>query len=200
MRLAVRDIASSARKSRSGSRFSVPATSDCSLRVASGRESKTVLRRGLRTLGASTKLRYELSDALLEAGDEREAIAEKLILANELARVGSFEPAIQVLDEVLALVPNHAEATRRRRALTRSQEGSVVGRRIAWKRHQGSLGKEYRESRPLQRSHPPPRSRPLPRLRCTSRIRTSASTHSICKTGPGSSQRSLCSPFHSRHS
>ena len=69
-----------------------------------------ILRDGLRNLGGSHQIRHKLSDLLLEAGDQQAAITEKLILAQELANEGNIEDAVEMIDEVILIAPEHADA------------------------------------------------------------------------------------------
>ena len=77
-------------------------------------EAIQLLRDGLRNLGAPPQLRHKLADLLLEAGDQVGCIAEKLVLAQELANTGSIEPAVEMLDEVLLLDGENQDAIQMR--------------------------------------------------------------------------------------
>ena len=76
-----------------------------------------LLRDGLRKHGGSRGLRHKLSDVLLEAGDQVGSIREKLLLSQDLAREGVIEGAVQMVDEVLLLSPDHPDALSMRAAL-----------------------------------------------------------------------------------
>jgi len=76
-----------------------------------------LLRDGLSDLGNAPQLREKLSDLLLEAGDQAGSIAQKLIMARELASARRVEPALEMLDEVLLLQPDQPDALQMRAEL-----------------------------------------------------------------------------------
>lgn len=69
-----------------------------------------VLRHGVLELPAAHELREKLCDILIEAGDQHGAVAEMLVFAEYLAEHGDAPGAARVLDEILLLEPDHADA------------------------------------------------------------------------------------------
>ncbi|MEZ4445653.1 MAG: tetratricopeptide repeat protein [Polyangiaceae bacterium] len=87
-----------------------------------------LLRDGVRNLGSSLPLRQKLSDLLLEAGDTQGSMREKLLLAQDLSGEGRADDALQMVDEVLLLQPDHTGALQLRESLAGHGTAPVRGR------------------------------------------------------------------------
>ena len=70
----------------------------------------TVLVRGIEELPSSRDLREKLCDLLIEAGEQAEAVQQMLAFARWLEQEGDVEGAARLLDEVLLLEPEQADA------------------------------------------------------------------------------------------
>ncbi len=75
---------------------------------------------------ATPQLRMKLSDLLLEAGDQRGAAGEKLVMARELIELGAGDRALAALDEVLLLEPGHPAALSMRAQLAPAAQSQVA--------------------------------------------------------------------------
>ncbi|WP_437671731.1 tetratricopeptide repeat protein [Sorangium sp. So ce131] len=70
-----------------------------------------LLKGGIARLPAARELREKLCDVLIEAGDQDGAIEQMIAFAQQLSSEGAVDDAARLLDEVLLLDPEHAQAT-----------------------------------------------------------------------------------------
>ncbi|WP_437912363.1 tetratricopeptide repeat protein [Sorangium sp. So ce302] len=70
-----------------------------------------LLKGGVARLPAARELREKLCDVLIEAGDQDAAVEQMLAFAQQLASEDAVDDAARLLDEVLLLDPDNAQAT-----------------------------------------------------------------------------------------
>lgn len=81
-----------------------------------------LLREGIGQMPASRQLRERLCDVLMESGDQEGAIRQMLVYAQRLSAENDTDAAVRVLDEILLIESDQADALQMLRALGYVQE------------------------------------------------------------------------------